>query len=92
MIVSFDVEALDSHEKGLVSFREVEVRSGPGGFSGTAGGNVAPVEGTGLVLGGDSEAEGDQGIVGSEPAILLMESFFDVGFSGTGGASSVTPG
>lgn len=90
VMVSFVVEFLDNHVKGLVSFREVESRSGAGAFSrGATGGNVETVEGAGLVFGGDSEAEGDQGIAGRELVMLPKESFLEVGFSGTGGASSV---
>lgn len=80
------VELLDNHEKGLDSLlREVEVRSGAGGFSGTGG----PEDG--LVFGGDSVAGGDQGMAGNEFAILLRESFLETCFGGTGGATSVLP-
>lgn len=80
------VELLDNHEKGLESLlREVEVRSGAGGFSGTGG----PADA--FVLGGDSVAGGDHGIAGKEFAMLLKDSFLEICFGGTGGGSSVQP-
>lgn len=82
--ISFELEFLDIHENGLVNF----LVGGAGGAPPSGPGS--PADPAIAALGAVSVAGGDQGIAGSELAMLLNDSFFLGAFAGCAGSASGT--